>query len=182
MLALVWCCYRTDYQPERSKIPMTPAYKAQLEAVRELIANYKPNSKDDLLTFQQTVGALAKTARDVELLLRRQLVEAFSTQAKPGHSGTENINVGWGYILKVVHAIDYKLDTADDSAKVTEALNKIEKSMEGGNIIADRLVKWKPELSVSEYKKLGPAQKALIDGVITVKDSTPSVELVPGSA
>lgn len=136
-------------------------------------------NKDALLTQWKEAKALLDKIKVTEAELRKQVVEAFSEEAKPGYSGTENVNVGWGFTLKIVHKLNYKLDTTNDCAKLDKVLDTIEKGMEGGNIIAERLVKWKPELSVSEYKLLSPANKKLIDGVLTISDATPEVTLVP---
>lgn len=135
-------------------------------------------NKDKLLSDWKEAAALLAKIKLAENEMRKQVVEAFSSEAAPGHSGTENIDIGWGHILKIVHGLNYKLDTADDSAATMKALEKIEKSMVGGSIIAERLVKWKPELSVSEYKLLSPANKAIIDKVLTITDATPQVSLV----
>jgi hypothetical protein len=136
-------------------------------------------NKDALLTQWKEASELLAKIKVTEAELRKQVVEAFSHDAKPGHSGTENIDVGWGHKLKVVHKLNYKLDNANDCEKLDKVLDTIEKSMEGGNIIAERLVKWKPELSVSEYKLLSPENKARIDSVLTITDGTPEVTLIP---
>lgn len=141
-------------------------------------ANVTTN-KDALLTQWKEASELLAKIKVTEAELRKQVVEAFSHEAAPGKSGTENIDVGWGHKLKIVHALNYKLDNANDCEKLDKVLDTIEKSMEGGNIIAERLVKWKPELSVSEYKLLSPENKARIDSVLTITDATPFVTLVP---
>lgn len=136
------------------------------------------SNKDAILTAWKEAAATLATAKARESELRAQVLEVFSEEAAPGHSGTENVEVGWGYTLKIIHKLNYKLDSADDYAKVEKALDAIEKTQEGGNVIAERLVKWKGELSISEYKKLDSRQKALIDAVLTITDATPSIELV----
>lgn len=135
-------------------------------------------NKDKLLTDWKEAKALLDKIKVTESELRKQVVEAFSNDAKPGHSGTENVSLGWGYSLKIVHKLNYKLDNANDCEKLDKVLDQIEKSMEGGSIIAERIVKWKPELSLTEYKLLNAANKALIDSVLTVTDGTPDVSLV----
>lgn len=135
-------------------------------------------NRDELLTAWKEAKAALDRYKALESEHRKSVVETFSQDAKPGHSGTENVDVGWGYKLKIVHGLTYKLDNANDGEKLDKVLDQIEKSMEGGNIIAERLVKWKPELSVSEYKLLSPANKALIDSVLTITDATPTVTLV----
>lgn len=136
-------------------------------------------NKDALLTQWKEASALLAKIKVTEAELRKQVVEAFSNDAKPGHSGTETLEIGWGYKLKIEHKLNYKLDNANDCEKLDKVLDAIEKSMEGGNIIAERLVKWSPELKLTEYKQLSPANKKLIDSVLTITDATPAVTLVP---
>lgn len=136
-------------------------------------------TKDTILTEWKEANQLLTAVKAREALLRTELVGAFSMEAKPGYSGTENVTVGWGYTLKIVHKINYNLDKSDSNAKVDAMLDALEKSQPFGSVIAERLVKWSPELSVSEYKKLDNAQKAIVDKVLTIKDATPSIELVP---
>lgn len=133
------------------------------------------SNRDALLAQWKEASELLAKIKLTESELRKQIVEAFSLEAMPGHSGTENVDVGWGYKLKIVHGVNYKLGSPE---MVEQQLDQIEASMEGGSIIAERLVKWEPKLSVTEYKLLSPAQKAMIDKVITITDATPTVSLV----
>lgn len=114
-------------------------------------------------------------AQAKERELRAEVLALFSNEMNnPMASGVENIDTGVGK-LKVTHKLEYKLESDND--KVDAMLDKIEKSMEGGNIIAERLVMWKPEISVREYKLLTPAQKLLVDPILTIKQASKSVEL-----
>ena len=122
---------------------------------------------------RQSVATL-KAAKEAEAQLRAEVISLFSERVNDANaSGVENIDTGYGQ-LKITHKLNYTLGNAN---LVDKALDLIEKSQEGGNIIAERLVSWKPELSVREYKLLSPQQKAYIDTVLTVKPGTPSVEL-----
>lgn len=90
-------------------------------------------------------------------------------------SGVENVDTGMGKI-KITHKLEYKF-TGVPNDRIDTMLDAIEKSQEGGNVIAERLVIWKPELSVSEYKRLMPQQKALVDAILTIKPASKSIEL-----
>jgi hypothetical protein len=135
-------------------------------------------NKDALLADWRVASENLASAKHIEARLRKEVVAAFSQDQKPGHSGTETLDIGFGYKLKIVHKLSYKLDNANICEKLHAVLDKIEKSVEGGNIIAERIVKWSPELSLTEYKLLSNPHKALIDTVLTVSDATPSIELV----
>jgi len=122
---------------------------------------------------RQSVATL-KAAKEAEAQLRAEVISLFSERVNDANaSGVENIDTGYGK-LKITHKLNYTLGNAN---LVDKALDLIEKSQEGGNVIAERLVSWKPELSIREYKLLSPQQKAYIDTVLTVKPGTPSVEL-----
>lgn len=104
--------------------------------------------------------------------------------------GTQRYALGQGYNVKLVWDLDYKLgnpDAVSDGAKVpiVNQVVELEDSIAAvGNIgrqLAERLIIWKPELSVSEYKKLDPTFveqaeiKALIDALLTTKPKAPQL-------
>ena len=66
-----------------------------------------------------------------------------------------------------------------DRAGITNALDAIVKLNNGNFDVANRLVKWQPELSLSQYKLLTPEESALIDAVIVTKDGAPDLEILP---
>uniref|UniRef100_A0AAU6W0V3 Imelysin-like domain-containing protein n=1 Tax=Pseudomonas phage Pavpe01 TaxID=3138545 RepID=A0AAU6W0V3_9VIRU len=123
--------------------------------------------------WQAATVALAK-AKELESKLRTELVSVKFPNHKA--SGTENAELANGWKLKAVFKQNYSLKNTDDA--VDKALSKIEKASEAGAFIAGRLVKWKPELSVTEYKALEPKFKKIIDEVLSISDGTPSLELV----
>ena len=45
-----------------------------------------------------------------------------------------------------------------------------------GPEIVEKLVTWKPTLSVSAYKELAPEHKALVDKFLTIKGATPAIK------
>ena len=139
-------------------------------------------SKDAALLAWKQADAAKDAAVANEKQLRAKIIELFSTETNEMHSGTETIDLNFDrYVLKITHKLNYSL--ADREA-VSAALAQIAVSREdgGGNIIAERLVKWKPELSVSEYKKLDGGQRAMIDKVLTIKPASKEVELTQKSA
>lgn len=138
------------------------------------------------LAAQQALAA----AKDAEAALRKQVV-ADIIQAKPGEKGTRNYELNAGYKLKAVLKLNYKLNNDE----VDATLDRIEEIGEEGKFIAERLVKFKPELSISEYNTLaeraqlndasGKVAKKIIaelNKILTIEDATPSLELVPPKA
>ncbi len=124
------------------------------------------------------VAAAQAVIREREL--RTQVVAALFPDAT---LGTNNLDIGNNWKLKFVKSINYKLDTKDLDATTGEhntdrALNIIRSTGNDGPFIADRLVKWKPELSVAEYKMLSDTHKKIIDKGVTTSDALPEIELV----
>ena len=87
---------------------------------------------------------------------------------------THTHELGNGYKLKAKRPINYKLDR--DLCEV--ALDAISGIGNEGSFIADRLVKWEPKLSVSEYAKLSPQYKAEIDKALTTTPGLPTLEFI----
>ena len=129
-----------------------------------------------ILAWEQAVKALA-AAKDAEAALRKEvLAEAFAFDPEALREGTENFELGNGYKLKAVFKISRNLNNENEA--VDKVLAKIEKTGPEGVFIAERLVKWKPELSLTEYKKLPEKFKKLFDEVVISKEATPTLELV----
>lgn len=130
-------------------------------------------------TREQTLQAWldAKNALDAakatEMELRSKVIEGFNFDPKKA-AGTEYADLANGWRLKAVKKQNYNLD----KDKTDAALSELEKSGSDGQFIADRLVKWKPDLSIAEYRKLNATHKAIIDRVLTVTPGSPSLELI----
>lgn len=138
--------------------------------------NETANRDAKILAWEAAVKLLA-AAKDAEAALRKEvLAEAFAFDPEALREGTENFELGNGYKLKAVFKISRNLNNENEA--VDKVLAKIEKTGPEGVFIAERLVKWKPELSVTEYKKLPEKFKKLFDEVVTSKEAMPSLELV----
>lgn len=135
-----------------------------------------------LVQWEEAKETLA-FAKERELILRNEVVALFSDADQK--KGTENVLLDDGAKLKIVKKLSYNLKA--ELEEVENALDKIEALGPQYEIIASRLVKWKAELSVSEYNKLddtegGDKIKKIIDEVIIIKEATPTVELVEPKA
>jgi hypothetical protein len=128
--------------------------------------------RDLLLQQWQSVSGQLAALKEREADLRKQCVAAFFGQLP---EGTQNHDLGRGYTLKAVGKINYNLG---ESTEVVSALEKIAGVNEEGRFIAARLVKWKPELSISEYRKLPEIFKRILDTVLTTKPATPQLEII----
>ena len=98
--------------------------------------------------------------------------------------GTNTLELGNGYKLKLEHKMNYTLHNGKDAHKTdgreafatTKALNAIEKLGNEGAFIAERLVSWKPELSLTEYRALDKQYRELIDKALKISPATPSLK------
>lgn len=116
-------------------------------------------------------------ATDAERSLRDSVVSSYSDGRE---TGTENYPANGGN-LKIVSALEYKLPKREETDAVLQQIANM-KNADGSPradaaFIAARLVRWTPELSVSEYKKLADNDpiKALIDRIITTKPKSKQV-------
>ena len=112
-----------------------------------------------------------ETAKEDEMELRKEVTKIFFP--KPD-KGTQRVELGFGYNLKLVHKINYTLGNND---LVNKALDDIASAGNEGTFIAERLVSWKPTISVKEYEILDPKYKSIIDNVLTTKDAAPTIEI-----
>ena len=131
-------------------------------------------TRDALIQNWQAAQSELAAAKDKESALRAEVIATLF--AEHPDKGTVNYELGGGYKVKAVFKQNLRLNNADDA--VDKALSKIEKTGPEGQFIAQRLVKWKPELAITEYNDLDPKFKKIIDEVLTISAATPAVELV----
>jgi len=88
--------------------------------------------------------------------------------------GTNTAEISGGYVVKAVARSTPKLD-AD---LVRAALGKLAALGEAGALLAGRLIKWKPDLSLSEWKKLDPKHRKLFAASIVFGElGFPTIEV-----
>ena len=123
--------------------------------------------RDKLVSDWQHADMLLKASKAAEYQLRLEIArDLFDAKVE---SGTENLDLGAGYTLKCTKKLNYSLD----AKRVESVLDQL-----SSPILADRLVSWKPDLRVSEYKQLPDDDRTLVDTVLTIKQATPAVQLV----
>ena len=120
-----------------------------------------------LMNWQKATTDLL-LAKEYEMNLRKHIISRMFPNAK---EGTNNFELGNGYKLTAVVKFNYKFENL---AKVNEMVATLD---ELDNTIATRLVKWKPEPSITEYRKLTGQSKAIADAAIIITDATPSLEI-----
>ena len=137
-----------------------------------------------LLSWEESKKAL-EVAKEKEMEQRKAVV-AFAFDPNK-ESGTERIELGNGYQAKAVKKINYGF-VKDAEGKlnkraIDKALERIEKiGGPVGELIAERLVKWTPDLSLTEYKQLDEKYKKIIDEVIVTSEGAPTLEIIAPKA
>lgn len=162
---------------------MTPNIVAVTNPETGEIKNYTEAEyiaeRDRLLLDWQAKQATLATAKEEEMKARKAAVMFMHDPAKSGT--TENVELGGGYKATMKVPVNYGFikrdDGKTDKARIEKALSKIEKDGEAGELIAERLVKWTPELSLTEYKQLSDKFKKIIDDVIVTTEGTPTLEI-----
>lgn len=109
-------------------------------------------------------------AKAQEMEMRKHIVDTNSHGFDSTEVGTQNVELGNGWILKAVVRKTYTLDTSND--KVEAALDKLEDWQ------ADRLVLWSPRMMKKEYDALDPAARLAFDSVVTIGMASPTLTLV----
>jgi len=135
-------------------------------------------------TIDEKIMAHAQMVKDLAALkaqereLRDEIIAAkFDTETV----GTQNVPLGNGWVLKGVikESRDFDLTTHDGARTKEQALDAIEGALDKlPEWLQDRIAKWTPKLSVSEYKKLEPEHRAIVDKVIVTKPAAPTLTLV----
>lgn len=130
-----------------------------------------------ILEWQKSKNEV-EVAKEAEMKARKLLVEFASDPSK--EKGTENVDLGNDYKLKIVKKINYGF--VPDRNQINAVLNGIESTGEVGKLIADRIVKWNPVLSMTEYNQLDPEFKKAMDTIIVTTEGAPTVEIVEPKA
>jgi len=137
-----------------------------------------------LLSWEESKKAL-EVAKEKEMEQRKAVVDFAFDPNKT--SGTERIELANGYQAKAVKKINYGF-VKDAEGKlnkraIDKALERIEKVGGAvGELIAERLVKWTPDLSLTEYKQLDEKFKKIIDEVIVTSEGAPTLEIIAPKA
>jgi hypothetical protein len=134
----------------------------KIEAVR-LAAVQKWRAADEELT----------RARNTEAELRTAAIAA--VWPKGLGMGTTNHVLCDGSTLKGVVRREAKVD----QTLIRAAEAKLRKLGEAGALLADRLIRWTADASVSEFDKLDTRSRRLVSKAIAIVLARPSLKLVP---
>lgn len=141
-----------------------------------------PVTPGELAQWYELRETLAKV-KQAEALLRARIYRHYFQNPKEG-TNTFDIDDGTGAVLKAQRVIDRKVDVG-----AFDALRKVQNEQWGDERIPgavpgvpllklDELVKWKPEVSITEYRKLTDNERAYFEQCLVIKDGSPQLEVV----
>lgn len=84
--------------------------------------------------------------------------------------GTNTTDLADGFVIKGKRVINRTVDEAAFKASIEE--------LASNGIPTDEIIRYKPELAVSVYRKLTAEQMHLMDTVLIVKDGMPGLEIM----
>lgn len=138
-------------------------------------------TNDQLLLLWEQKKKAIETAKEEEMELRKYIVKREFPTANEGMNTKE---LGGGYQLKA--SVKYNYNLADNDT-VEATLDKLSKLGNAGSAIADRLVSWKPNFLLTEYRQLQEdkekgsqfANEALniISTMLTITEAAPTLEI-----
>lgn len=126
-------------------------------------AEVTQNDLNDWYLLQKQLAAI----KDQELVLRKKIFVAWFKSPK---EGTNNLPLTDGWVLKAVYPVNRKVDVPKLSVK--------RQDLQDAGLKLDDLIKYKPEVSVTEYKKLTDEQRKLFDEILEISPGTPQMEIV----
>ncbi len=104
--------------------------------------------------------------RNKEAAMRRRIFDAFFTEEE----GVTYYELGHGYKLKAEQNFDRKID--ETALKANSLL-----FLQSG-INLERIVRYKAEIAIGEYRKLSEENKKLFDTVLTTKPGLPQLSII----
>jgi hypothetical protein len=111
--------------------------------------------------------------KNKEVVIRQFIVAGLFPDPKEG-TNTHPLNDGTGAVAKATHVLN--------RAVQVEPLEELRKSLETDNNLPkldlDKLVRWKPEVSIKEYRTLTDEERHLFDQVLVIKPGMPGLEIM----
>lgn len=167
-------------------IPAPTAWPSQVESLHIPGPATPSNSLDsmnenDLLMLWADKKKAIEAAKEDEMELRKYIV---SREFPQKQEGTNTKELGNGYQLK--SAIKYNYNLADNNV-VEDCLGKIAALGNSGSFIADRLVSWKPNFLLTEYRQLVEDKDkgskfaeqclSIVNEMLTITEAAPTLEI-----
>lgn len=138
-------------------------------------------NEDQLLMLWQQKKEAIEQAKTAEMDLRKYVVSRAFPQKQ---EGVNNRDLGNGYTLKANVKFNYNLA---DNDTVEATLEKLSNLGNAGSAISDRLVSWKPNFLLTEYRQLVEDKEKgsqfastalnIITEMLTITEAAPTLEI-----
>ncbi len=129
----------------------------------------------DLVKLFEMQNQLA-TLKSAEAMLRKRVFAHYFPNPTEGSAKNKvPLNDGTGAILQADHKINRKVDESE-LEKLKEAIKA-----DGSNLpklAFTKLIKWKPEVAMGEYRKLSEDDQKVFDRCLVVTPGMPEVKIV----
>lgn len=166
--------------PTQQPWPVADRLQAPIKQVEPEISPYDAMTQDQILMKWQEMKEDIEKAKEREMEMRKYIVKRAFPEKKEGMNTAE---LGAGYQLKAAVKYNYTLDP--DIEKIEKALDAIEQIGNRGSFLAERLVSWKANFLVTEYRPLCEDDateeekkiKAIVDSILTISEAAPSLEI-----
>jgi hypothetical protein len=129
-----------------------------------------PETAWELLRRWYLLNSQRATINASEILCRKELAAFYFPVAR---EGTNALPLGDGHVLKLVAGYERNVDR--------DACIATEQAMRDAGIDFDALFVWKPSLAKRVYDKLTDEQRLMVDSVLSIKESSPQLKVVPES-
>ncbi len=130
-----------------------------------------PESLDLLKQWAEQKDKLATICEPIvaeEMRLRKLVFAlAFPTPVE----GTNDLDLPNGWKIKGTYKLDRKLDEA--------ALPAVLETLRQQGVVADSLIRRKPEIDTKAYRALSDANRLIFEQAMTIKPASPTLELNP---
>jgi hypothetical protein len=130
---------------------------------------------DDLVKLVKMQAQLAKLKGAEAMLRKRVFAHYFPNPTEGSKDNKVPLNDGTGAIVQGEHTVNRKVDEGE--------LEKLKEAMfaEGSNLPQldlTKLIKWKPEVVIPEYRKLSTEEQQAFDRCLVVTDGMPGLKVV----
>lgn len=153
-----------------------------LSALTQSALGHYGSEQAVLDAWKAAADALEK-AKTLETALRTAVFEIKFPDPKEGVNRTDLAN---GWTLKAQYPYSYKVTNKE--AQTEKAIDAITAISQQAGFIADRLIKWEPDLSIKEYRLLNPdnpaaqtaeqkAILAILQPILTIRPGSPQLEI-----
>lgn len=131
------------------------------------------DTKPEVEASQKEINEWYQLQIDLAKLKQKELelrLKIFGTFFKEPKEGSSTVPFSDGWVLKAEYPINRTFDVA--------ALTTLLPTFREAHLPVKELIRNKPELSLSNYRKLSDEQRKLFDQALVIKPGTPQLEFV----